>query len=187
MKGRGLGFAIAAVPVAALIALLAWAIAQSGGNPGGLGVNDEFGEVSITSGPAPPLSLQLLDGGSIGLGELRGKVVMVDFWSSWCPPCIEEAPVLAEAYREYAGQEVEFLGVAIWDEADDIDRYIQQFDLSYPNGLDAKGAMAINYGVRGIPEKYFIDREGQLVRKFSGPVSAEKLRAIIDEMLGSGS
>ena len=187
MKGRGLGFAIAAVPVAALIALLAWAIAQSGGNPGGIGVNDEFGEVSITSGPAPPLSLQLLDGGSIGLGELRGKVVMVDFWSSWCPPCIEEAPVLAKAYKEYVGQEVEFLGVAIWDEADDIDRYIQQFDLSYPNGLDAKGAVAINYGVRGIPEKYFIDREGQLVRKFSGPVSGEELRAIIDEMLGSGS
>ena len=187
MRGRGWGFAIAAVPVAALIALLAWALAQSGGNPGGLGVNDEFGEVSITLGPAPPLSLPLLDGGSIDLAELRGKVVMIDFWSSWCPPCIEEAPVLSQTYREYAGREVEFLGVAIWDEADDIGRYIQQFDLSYPNSLDARGAVAINYGVRGIPEKYFIDREGQLVRKFSGPVKAEELRAIIDQMLGPGS
>ncbi|MCZ6614711.1 MAG: TlpA disulfide reductase family protein [Chloroflexi bacterium] len=187
MRGRGWGFAITAVPVAALIALMAWALTQSGGNPGGIGVNDEFGEVSITTGPAPPLSLPLVNGGSIDLAELRGKVVMIDFWSSWCPPCIEEAPVLAEVYREYAGQELEFLGVAIWDEADDIDRYIRQFDLSYPNGLDARGAVAINYGVRGIPEKYFIDREGQLVRKFSGPVSAEELRAIIDAMLGPGS
>ncbi len=187
MRGRGVGFAVVAIPVAALIALLAWAVVQSGGNPGGLGINDEFGEVVISTGPAPPLSLPLVDGGTINLAELRGKVVMVDFWSSWCPPCIKEAPVLAETYREYAGQEVEFIGVAIWDEADDINRYIQRFAIGYPNGIDAKGAVAINYGVRGIPEKYFIDREGQLVRKFSGPVTATELRAIIDELLGSGS
>jgi len=187
MRGRGVGFAVVVIPVAALIALLAWAVVQSGGNPGGLGINDEFGEVAISKGPAPPLSVPLVDGGAIDLAELRGRVVMVDFWSSWCPPCIKEAPVLAETYREYAGQEVEFVGVAIWDEADDIDRYIRRFDLDYPNGLDAKGAVAINYGVRGIPEKYFIDREGQLVRKFSGPVSAVQLRAILDEMLSSRS
>ena len=185
MRGRGVGFAVVVIPVAALIALLVWAVVQSGGNPGGLGINDEFGEVSISKGPAPPLSLPLVDGGTINLAELRGRVVMVDFWSSWCPPCIKEAPVLAETYREYAGQEVEFIGVAIWDEADDVNRYIRQFDIGYPNGLDAKGAVAINYGVRGIPEKYFIDREGQLVRKFSGPVTATELRAIIDELLGA--
>ena len=94
--------------------------------------------MAISTGPAPPLSLPLVDGGTINLAELKGRVVMVDFWSSWCPPCIKEAPVLAETYREYAGQEVEFVGVAIWDEADDVNRYIRQFDLGYPNGLDGE-------------------------------------------------
>ena len=184
MRGRGLGFAVVSIPVAALIALLVWAVVQSGGNPGGIGINDEFGEVAISTGPAPPLSLPLVDGGTINLAELKGRVVMVDFWSSWCPPCIEEAPVLAAIYPQYADKGVEFLGVAIWDDEGEVNRYIQRFGVTYPNGIDARGKVAINYGVRGIPEKYFIDPNGQLVRKFVGPVTADKLRAILDELLG---
>ena len=178
-----LSFAVVSVPVVALIALMVWALVQSGGNPGGLGVNDDFGEVAVGKGPAPPLILSLLGEGSVDLAELRGKVVMVDFWSSWCPPCIAEALALAATYREYVGQDVEFLGVAIWDEEGDVEEYVRRFALTYPNGIDARGKLAINYGVRGIPEKYFIDREGQLTRKFIGPATQEGLRAIIDELL----
>ena len=181
---RTLGFAMVAVPVAAILALLVWAQVKSGGNPGGLGINEAFGEITVPEGPAPPLALSLLDGGSVRLGDLEGKVVMVDFWSSWCPPCLKEAPVLAATYREYVGKDVEFLGVAIWDKEREVRRYVQRFAMDYPNGIDARGRVAVNYGVRGIPEKYFIDRHGQLVRKYVGPVAAEELRAILDELLG---
>ena len=183
MRGHRLGFSLILLPVAALIALLVWASAQSADNPGGVAINRNFGEIPITVGPAPTFSLPLLGGGHLQLEALRGKVVMIDFWSSWCPPCLQEAPVLSDAYGHYAGQEVEFLGVAIWDTADDISEHIEQFQLNYPNTLDSEGRVAINYGVRGVPEKYFIDRNGMLVRKFSGPVSADKLHAIIDELL----
>ena len=183
MSRRTVGFIAVLVPVAALLALLSWALIQSEGNPGGLVVNSDFGEVAISRGPTPPLTLPLLDGGSIDLANLRGTVVMVDFWSSWCPPCVAEAPDLAATYLEYEGQEVEFLGVAIWDDERAIRRHVQRFAVTYPNAIDARGRVAINYAVRGIPEKYFIDRDGQLVRKVVGPVSAEKLRAIIDELL----
>ncbi len=183
MSRRTVGFIAVLVPVVALLALLTWALVQSEGNPGGLVVNSDFGEVSISRGAAPPFTLPLLDGGSIDLADLKGKVVMVDFWSSWCPPCIAEAPDLAATYLEYEGQEVEFLGVAIWDEERAIRRHVQRFAVTYLNAIDARGRVAIDYAVRGIPEKYFIDRDGQVVRKIVGPVSAEELRGIIDSLL----
>ena len=185
LRRRWPAFVAVLVPVAALIALLTWAQIRSGGIPGGLGIKSVFGEVPISKGPAPPLSLSLLGGGIVTLADLKEKVVMVDFWSSWCPPCIREAPILATIYREYEDQEVEFVGVAIWDEESEVTRYIRRFGVTYPNGIDARGEVAIDYGVRGIPEKYFIDRDGQLVRKFVGPVTAESLRAIIEELLDS--
>ncbi len=183
MRRRGFLLLAAVVPMAALLWLMAWGLAQSGGNPGGLLVNTVFGEVTVKARPAPPLTLPLLDGSALDLSDIRGKLVMVDFWSSWCPPCVEEAPVLAATYGQYAGLGVEFVGVAIWDEEGAIQGFVQRYGVSYPNGLDANGEIAIDYGVRGIPEKFFIDPEGRLVKKFVGPVTAERLRAILDELL----
>jgi cytochrome c biogenesis protein CcmG/thiol:disulfide interchange protein DsbE len=119
----------------------------------------------------------------VSLSELRGKVVMLDFWSSWCPPCRQEAPALARVYREYEGRNVEFVGVAIWDDPGDVARYAKEFDLPYPNVLDEKGQIAINYGVAGIPEKFFIDAGGTLIRKFVGPMRPDDLRATLDQLL----
>ena len=174
-------------PVLALFALLTWAVVQSGGNPGSLGVNQEFGQVSLSQQAARDFSLATLDGATIDLIGLRGKVVMVDFWASWCPPCRFEAPVLAEVYLEYSDMGVEFVGVDIWDRRQSAIEYIEQFQVPYPNGVDEKGEIAINYGVRGIPEKFFIDQEGMLVKKFVGPVDASTLRSTLDELLARGS
>ncbi len=132
------------IPLLALFALLGWASAKSGGQPGGLGVNTEFGQVPVDTKPAAEFSLELLGGGTVELSALRGKVVMVDFWSSWCPPCRQEAPVLAQVYREYGGRPVEFIGVDIWDGREDARRFVSQFDVPYPTGVDEKGTIAID-------------------------------------------
>ena len=182
-RKRNLIIGAALVPVVALFALLGWALVQSGGNPGGFGVNRSFGEVAVEQQPAPGFAKSDLNGSMVSLSELRGKVVMLDFWSSWCPPCRQEAPALARVYREYEGRNVEFVGVAIWDDPGDVGRYAQEFDLPYPNVLDEKGQIAINYGVSGIPEKFFIDARGTLVRKFVGPMESEDLRAALDQLL----
>jgi len=125
----------------------------------------------------------LIDGGIVKLDDLKGKVVMVDFWSSWCPPCVEEAPILSSVYRDYVGKGVEFIGIAIWDQPNPVISHINQFQIKFPIGLEREGKIAINYGLRGIPEKYFIDQRGNLTRKFSGSISSDELKEIIDGML----
>jgi cytochrome c biogenesis protein CcmG/thiol:disulfide interchange protein DsbE len=80
---------------------------------------------------------------------------------------------------------VEFVGVNIWDQENNARSYLEDFDVPYPNGIDASGVIAINYGVRGIPEKFFIDRDGVIRQKFVGPMHADKLRETLDELLAS--
>lgn len=160
---------------------------KSGGNPGGFGVNAEFGQVEVSADQADDFSLKLMAGGTLTLSELRGKAVMVDFWSSWCPPCRREAPVLAEVYLEYEGLPVEFVGVDIWDVPSAAQGHIDRYNVPYPNGIDADGIIVINYGVTGLPEKFFISPEGTIVKKFVGPMSPSKLRGILNDMLDPSS
>ncbi|HAI99596.1 MAG TPA: hypothetical protein DCL97_02885 [Dehalococcoidia bacterium] len=187
MSRRGWILLASGLPVLALFALLAWASMKSGGNPGGFGVNAEFGQVEVSADQADDFSLKLMAGGTLTLSELRGKAVMVDFWSSWCPPCRREAPVLAEVYLEYEGLPVEFVGVDIWDVPSAAQEHIDRYNVPYPNGIDADGIIVINYGVTGLPEKFFISPEGTIVKKFVGPMSPSKLRGILNDMLDPSS
>ncbi len=165
------------------LGLLVWASLKSGGAPGSFGINSKFGEVAIRERPAQDFTLTLLSGQTLGLSELRGKVVVLDFWASWWPPCRQEAPDIASVYREYSGGPVEFIGIDIWDSANDAVAHIKTYNVPYPNGVDQRGTITINYGVRGIPEKFFIDRDGVLVKKFVGPMPAATLRAVLDDLL----
>ena len=108
---------------------------------------------------------------------------MLDFWSSWCPPCRAEAPILSQVYREYSDLPMEFIGIAIWDTDDAISAFASEFDVPYPVVVDVKGRVALDYGVSGIPEKFFIDKTGAIQRSFVGPMSPEALRNILNEML----
>ena len=172
-----------AVPILGLLAILAWASATSGPARGGLAVNDSVVELNVGGELAPEFELALTGGGELGGSDLLGQVVMLDFWASWCPPCRDEAPVLAQVYAEYSGRGVEFVGFNLWDNAGDAEIFLQQQGHEYPNGIDHDGRIAISYGVRGIPEKFFLDREGRIARKFSGPMTADLLRQILDTLL----
>jgi cytochrome c biogenesis protein CcmG/thiol:disulfide interchange protein DsbE len=171
------------LPVLALLGLLGWGSLKSSSGPVGVGVNRDFGQVDVTARPAAGFTLELMEGGILDLADLQGKVVLVDFWASWCAPCRQEAPVLRQVYQEYADQPVEFVGVNIWDRREDAFQYTDTFDIPYPNGVDESGSIAIDYGVRGIPEKFFIDSTGVVRRKYVGPMQAENLRAALDELL----
>jgi len=122
--------------------------------------------------PAPPFSLQLFEGGSLTLEGLRGKVVVVNFWASWCfPACYEEAPVLERAWRRYRDQGLMVLGVDVQDTEAAARQFIAQFGLTFPNGPDPKGQIAIDYGVYGVPETFIIDRQGTIAYKHVGAVT----------------
>ncbi len=172
------------VPIIAIAALLIWGTARSGGRPGGIFINSNGGEVDVDAALAPDFSVTTFDGETITLSGLRGKVVMVDFWASWCPPCRVESPDLVSAYRSFQDREVEFVGIDVWDSESAGRRFVAEQGLPYPNALDTNGFITIDYGVTGIPEKFFIDREGRVVRKYVGPIRAEELSRILNEILG---
>jgi len=129
----------------------------------------------LTGQPAPDFSLTLFDGRTVRLSDFRGKVVFLNFWASWCPPCRVEAPLLEQSWQRYKGQGVVFLGVDIQDTEEAARRFIQEFGITYMNGRDPKNRIAIDYGVYGIPETFFIDRDGQITYKHIGALGWETI------------
>lgn len=175
--------AVVIIPLLALFAILGVALGKSGGIPVGIAINNAFGEVDVDSGVARDFVVTTFDGEEVRLSDLRGKIVMLDFWASWCSPCRQEAATLAKTYPIYQEQGVEFLGVAIWDSEGEAKRFAKEIGAAYLMGVDTKGNIAIDYGLTGIPEKYFIDTEGIIARKFVGPVSEEILENVFSEIL----
>jgi len=137
----------------------------------------------VTNGPAPDFSLNLFEGGAFHLSTLRGKVVMVDFWASWCIPCRDEAPLLEHLWRAYQDQDVIFVGVAYADTEGDSRAFLKEFAITYPNGPDIGTRISHAYGITGVPEKYFVDKCGQVRHVVIGPVPEAQLRQPIDALL----
>ena len=173
------------LPLIALFALLVWGLLRPGaGDPGGLAIFTSTGEVKVVRPEASDFSLTLYDGQPFTFSSLRGQPVLLDFWASWCLPCLVEAETLESVWRQYEDRGVVFVGIGIWDSDDSARAFIQEFDTSYLVGPDPKGEIAVEYGVTGIPEKYFIDANGQVVRKLVGPMDEARLTQALDELLG---
>jgi cytochrome c biogenesis protein CcmG/thiol:disulfide interchange protein DsbE len=170
---------VVVTPFIGLSVLMGWALMKSGGQPSGIAVNSTFGAINVVKEPARDFTLMQLNGDPITLSQLRGNIVLIDFWSSWCPPCRQEAPALMAAYEQYRELGVEFVGIAIWDSDTSVKQFIDDHRVIYPNGLDSDGSIAIDYGLTGIPEKYLVDREGLLIGKFVGPMSYEQINGAL--------
>ncbi|MFQ5684136.1 MAG: TlpA family protein disulfide reductase [Candidatus Binatia bacterium] len=132
---------------------------------------------------ASPFTLPLFDGGTIRLEDLRGKVVFLNFWASWCPPCRAEARTLEAVWQKYKDRDVVFLGIDIQDTEQDAHAFLKEFGITYLNARDASGKVAIEYGVWGIPETFFIDREGRITYKQVGALSRPTIMVKLDEAL----
>jgi cytochrome c biogenesis protein CcmG/thiol:disulfide interchange protein DsbE len=122
-------------------------------------------------GLAPEFTFTTFEGETISLSDLKGKGVVVNFWASWCDPCREEAALLEEAWRREKDNGIVFIGLDYLDQEPAAKAYLAEYGISYPNGPDLQSQAARRYGIKGVPETYFVNPDGEIVQAVIGPVT----------------
>ena len=164
------GWIVTFAMLALLLGFLAWGVYKSATGP-------------RASGAAPDFTIKSYDGQVVALSTLQGQVVVVNFWASWCPPCREEAAYLEQTWRKHRDKGVMFVGVDWVDTPANALAYIEEFDVTYPNGPDVGTKIAEAYRIQGVPETFFVDKKGKLRGVKIGPLKAPELDQRIDQLL----
>jgi cytochrome c biogenesis protein CcmG/thiol:disulfide interchange protein DsbE len=154
----------------ALLGLLAWGLNKSQRGP-------------LDSGLAPDFTLTGYDGRIVTLSKLRGQVVIINFWASWCQPCREEAAYLEQTWRKYKDQGVVFIGVDYADTDRPALAYLKEFGITYLNGPDLGTRISQAYNIKGVPETYYVAKNGELRGVQIGPLKSPQLDDKINELL----
>jgi cytochrome c biogenesis protein CcmG/thiol:disulfide interchange protein DsbE len=140
---------------------------------------------------APDFELTFYDGyeweslSQTSLADMRGNIVVLNFWASWCTPCRLEADLLENAWQKYRDQGVIFLGVAYADAEPKSLAFLEEFSISYPNAPDLRSAISADYEITGVPETFFIDREGNIAYVQIVPLDQGTLEDTIDQLLST--
>jgi len=154
----------------------------------GLQAGQQAPEMTIDLGDGSTYQLKDLDGNPVRLADLRGKVVWLNFFASWCPPCQQETPILRELSERYRDRGLEIIGVSVQETSvDDVESYAERYQLPYTIGFDGSGHVFHQYRVYALPTQFFIDPDGRIVRIINGPMSEASAGAIIDTILPPGS
>ena len=142
-----------------------------------------------TTGPpaameaAPDFNMTLFEGGDFQLSAKKGKVVVINFFASWCVSCGEETPVIEKLSRKYSPQTVVFLAIAVDDTEKKAKEFMKKMGLTIPAGLDKTGKIKEAYGIYGMPTTFFIDKNGKISYFHAGVVTEELLKHEIDKLL----
>ena len=133
--------------------------------------------------PAPAFALpSLADGSTVSLDAYKGKVVVLNFWSSWCIPCKVENPALVDAWERYRGTDVVLIGIVFQDTKDAARDYTARLGNTWTSAVDDDGRVALGYGVFGPPETYFIDADGVIAGRHIGPIDEQTLLTGIESL-----
>lgn len=165
---------LVALPVLALLAY-------------GLGRESYVLPSPLVSEAAPPFQLETLKGDSLSLEDLRGRVVLLNFWASWCLPCREEHGVLLRTAETYPESKVAVVGVVYQDSKQNAERFLREMGGDWTHVLDPTTRVGIDYGVYGVPETFFLSPEGEISFKQVGPVTWDVVRTKVDSLLALGT
>lgn len=173
-----------------LLGLAAWALWGTARGPidpvkgpreGGMALAGGAGRRPMVGEPAPNLSADLLDGSSLRLTELRGQIVVINFWSPQCQPCRAEIPHLQAVWEEYGSAGVAFVGISFPELEAEVREMVSELGVTYPNGISA--AAAVSYGITAVPETFVVGPEGRVVSVHIGPVTADQMRRVLDALV----
>ena len=173
-------FGIIGLAIVAILVVLALAVRSRGAPP-------------LESGSAPNFSLTTFDGQTYKLSDLKGRPVVINFWASWCIPCRDEAPGLQRTWQTYKDRGLLVIGVDYVDTDADAKKFIAEFQQNYPNGADLGTHISQAFHITGVPETYFIDKEGKLLQgiddqgrvkaNFIGPLPEDVLVQRVEDLL----
>lgn len=137
------------------------------------------------SGPAPKFTLQTLEGKEVSLSDLKGQVIMINFWASWCTPCRQEMPLLNEIYDTYKKAGFTLVGINLDEDKGDAEDFLKKVPVTFPVLHDPLGAVAELYDNRAMPSSYFIDRQGKLAHLHRGyrPGEEKDYKAVIRKLI----
>jgi peroxiredoxin len=150
----------------------------------GLKAGQQAPEMTIDLGDGSTYQLKDLDGNPVRLADLRGKVVWLNFFASWCPPCQQETPILRTLSDTYRDRGLEVVGISVQETtASDVKAYADRYRLRYPIGFDGSGNVLREYRVFALPTQFFLDTNGVIQQVVSGPVDEQGARALIESLL----
>jgi cytochrome c biogenesis protein CcmG/thiol:disulfide interchange protein DsbE len=156
--------------ILSLLGLLGWGLKETRAGP-------------VQSGIAPDFTLTSFNGETLTLSDLRGQVVVINFWASWCPPCREEAAYLEQTWRKYKDLGVVFIGVDYLDTEAEALAYMEEFDITYFNGPDLRTKISQAYKIQGVPETFYVAKNGELRGLKIGPLVSPELDQKIEELV----
>jgi cytochrome c biogenesis protein CcmG, thiol:disulfide interchange protein DsbE len=145
------------------------------------------GPASLAGKPAPSFTVNSLSGSDAGLDNYRGRIVVMNLWASWCPPCRAEMPDLQRLYVAYRSRNVVVIGVDQGESAQQVSAFVRSLDIHYPILLDQQQQYGRVYAALGLPTTIVIDRRGTVVRGFDGPLSFAQMVSAISPLLNSHS
>ena len=152
--------------------------------PQGLRAGDTAPEMTIDLGAGSTYQLRDLDGQPITLAALRGKVVWLNFFASWCPPCQQETPILRSLAATYRDRGLALVGISVQETTPvDVRAYAERYRLEYTIGFDGSGDVLREYRVFALPTQFFIDVNGVIHHVVSGPVDEQGAKVLIESML----
>jgi peroxiredoxin len=156
--------------------------------PEGLKAGQQAPDLMIDQGNGNIHVLQDLDGNPVSLASLRGKVVWLNFFASWCPPCQQETPILRSFANTYRDRGLEVVGISVQETTpSDVKAYADRYRLPYTIGFDGSGDVLREYRVFALPTQFFLDTNGVIQQVVSGPVDEQGARALIESMLPASS